>query len=95
MVIVMATNFKHRVSRLETSSGFGEVRFLLRNGQRVGIPGKQILAACNEAIDGGGTRRAQILLNAERASDGSTLHNLCQAIAAGPVAPGEVNDGQF
>lgn len=88
----MATSFEQRVTRLETAGGFGEVVFRLRNGGRAGIRRKEILSACNEAIDGAGSRRAQVLLNAESSSDGSQLHCMVQAIASGPVPHGEVNE---
>jgi hypothetical protein len=85
-------NFSDRTRRLETASGFGEVVFHLRNGSRAGIRRKEILTATNEAVSGIHSRRASVLLNAERASDGSQLHVLAQAIASGPVAHGMVNE---
>jgi hypothetical protein len=83
-------NFEKRLRRIEAGAGYAEVFFVLA-GQRAGIPRKQILAACNEAVSGVHSRRASVLLNAERASDGSQLHVLAQAIAAGPVPHGMVN----
>lgn len=85
-------NFSDRLKRLETASGFGEVVFRLGNGSRAAIRCKEILFAVSEAIDGRRSRRAQIMLNATRASDGSHLHEMAQAIATGPVPHGEVND---
>jgi hypothetical protein len=87
--------FKQRVSRLEVASGFGEVVFRLRNGARASIRRKELLRAVSEAVDGFHSRRAQVLLNAEKASDGNQLHHLAQALASGPVAHGEVNDEQI
>jgi hypothetical protein len=84
--------FEKRVQRLESSAGFGEVVFRLRSGARAGIRRKELLVAIGQACEGAQTRRAQILLNAERASDTSHLHTMVQAIASGPVPQGMVNE---
>jgi hypothetical protein len=85
-------NLKQRILRLEAGAGFGEVVFLLANRSRAGIRRKELLDAVSEAVDGTITRRAQILLSATRAVDGSQLHTMVQALAAGPVPPGEINE---
>jgi hypothetical protein len=84
--------FEKRVSRLESSAGFAEAVFRLRSVSRAGIRRKELLTALSEAIDGAGTQRAQILLNAESAIGGGQLHTMCQAIAAGPVPCGGINE---
>jgi hypothetical protein len=83
-------NANARLNRLESGAGFGEVLFRLRNGQRAGIRKKELLSAVSEAVEGVHSRRAMVLLNAEHSSNGQ-LHHLAQALAAGPVAPGKVN----
>jgi hypothetical protein len=88
----MMMNFKQRLSRLEVASGFPEVVFRLRSGQLGAIRRKKLLLAANEAIENAGTRRSQIMLNATRASDGSQLHVLAQAIASGGVPHGGINE---
>ena len=85
-------NLKQRIRRLEEGAGFSEVVFLLANRSRAGIRRKELLDAVNEVVVGAGSRRAQILLNAISANDGSRLHNLAQALASGPVPHGMVND---
>jgi hypothetical protein len=92
MVVMMMRNFKQRTARLESASGFGEVRFYLKNGSRSGIRRKEILHALGEAVSGIHSRRASVLLNAEHSISGGNLHHLAQAIAAGPVEPGTVNE---
>jgi hypothetical protein len=55
---------------------------------------RELLPAISEAIHGAASRRGMILLNATSASDGSQLHHLSQALAAGGVPAGEVNDDE-
>jgi hypothetical protein len=79
-----------RVERLEASAGFGEIRYRLRNGARASIRRRELLTALSEATTGVHSRRAMVLLNADDSNGG--LPNLVQAIAAGPVPHGEVNE---
>jgi hypothetical protein len=88
----MRRDFDRRLRKLEAASGCAEVRFRLRSGQLAGIKRRELLTAISEAIDGAVTRRAQVLLNAEACSDGSQLHSLVKALAAGGVPHGSVND---
>lgn len=85
-------NLKQRILRLEAGAGFGEVIFILANRSRAGIRRKELLDAVSEAVSGSGSRRAQIMLTAKIALDGSQLHTMVQALSAGPVPPGEVNE---
>lgn len=87
----MIENLQRRVQALERKSG-GDVIFTAGDGSQAGIRTAELLDSLNEALTGKRTRRAGILLNARKASDGSRLHELAQALAAGPVPPGEVNE---
>ena len=81
----MIGNLKGRVERLEKGAGMNGVDYVLPNGAHARIKNRDVLAAAREAIFGPRSIRANILLRAESASDGSRLHELCQALAAGPV----------
>lgn len=83
-------NIKLRLDALERRDG--DVIFTMADGTREPLRRKSLLAAIDHAIAGVRTRGANILLRARKANDGSHLHEMCQALAAGPVPPGEINE---
>jgi L-aminopeptidase/D-esterase-like protein len=81
---------KRRIERLEQASG-GDVTFTLSNGTTSAIRRSGILDAVIAAVRGKDSAETSILRSAVRASDGSRLHEMVQAMAAGPVPRGEFN----
>ena len=63
--------------------------FDLSNGAARALRQSWLLQALHEAITGVETWQARVMLTAVRASDGSRLHELAQALAAGPNLEGE------
>lgn len=81
----MIEKLKNRVAKLEQNGGMTGTGYTLPGGAHSRIRNRDILDAMSEAIEGKQTLRATILLRAESSSDGSHLHELCQALAAGPI----------
>jgi len=86
------SNLQRRLAALEGIQG-GDVIFTLIDNTRAGIRPKRLLESLLDAIDKRDTPGARIMLRAKRASDGSRLHEVAQALRAGPVPPGQVNPG--
>lgn len=63
----------------------GDAEFLLEGGARASIKLRELPDALHEAVTDQNTFRARVLLNAVAARDGSHLHELAQAMHAGPV----------
>lgn len=81
-----------RVAEMEREYGVGEVIFTLDDGTKAGMRRKEFLVAVDEGITGKNTRRANLLCRAVKASNGSRMHEIVQALRAGPVPPGQVNE---
>lgn len=81
----MYNTMKNRLARLESGAGMGGTDYALPNGAHSRIRHRDVLDAMGEAIEGANTVRAQVMLNAISASDGSRLHELCQALVNGPA----------
>lgn len=75
---------RNRVRRLEHARGFGEDLFTMEDGTRITLTRGEVMEALDEAVHGVSTRRAQVLLQATKASSGC-LYQLAQAMHAGPV----------
>lgn len=81
-----------RLTRLESDAHMGDAEFTLEGGARASVKQRELLDAVHEAAFGESTFRARVLLNAVSAKDGSQIHSLCQALAAGPIKnPKETN----
>lgn len=83
-------DLRRRVERLEKSDG-GDVTFTMADGSKGSIRRKQILDAVTAATRGEESTRANLLRHAVSASDGSRLHEVVQAMEAGPVPRGVLN----
>lgn len=83
----MTERLRSRIERAERAMRTGEVAFELRDGSTAGLPGRSMADALFEGIENAGTRRAHVMRTAIRASDGSRMHELCQALAFGPLIP--------
>jgi len=83
----MTHSFLNRLERVERTLRTGEVEFELCDGSTATMPGRSMADAMFEGIANEGTPRARIMRTAIRASDGSRLHELCQALAFGPFVP--------
>jgi hypothetical protein len=84
-------SLQRRIATLESANP-GDVIFFLHGGSRATIPEKRLLDGLLDVIGKRDTPGARIMLQAKRASDDSQLHFLAQALRAGPVPPGQVND---
>ena len=76
---------ENRIGRLETGARLGEVEYTFPGGAHARLSRSDQVSALHEAVDGVKTWRASVLLNAVSCSDGSHLHDLAAALAAGPV----------
>ncbi len=90
----MIEKLKNRIERLESNARMGEVEFTLENGARARIRSRKLLDAARSALfDESPTFAGNTLLHATSASDGSRIHELCRALAAGPVKRNASPDG--
>lgn len=84
-------SLQKRIAALKRIDG-GDVVFVLYDGSRATIPAKRLLDGLLDVIAKRDTAGARIMLQAKTASDGSRLHDLAQAMRAGPVPAGQYND---
>ena len=90
----MIEKLKNRIERLESNARMGEVQFLLENGARAGVRSRNLLDALRSALfDPSPNFGGNVLLHAASASDGSRIHELVRALAAGPVKRNSSPDG--
>lgn len=80
-------DFRRRLAKLE--QGHGDVIFELSNGAHRVLRSSWLVRALYEAIDGVDTWQARAMLTAVSVSGGGRLHELAQALAAGPNLGGE------
>jgi hypothetical protein len=81
-----------RLTALEARLGVVLDVYLLRSGERATLPKNQRLQACVDVLAGRPTERARVMLEAVSTSGGDRLHELCQALAAGPVPRGQFHN---
>lgn len=86
-------DLRRRLAKLE--QGHGDVIFELPNGAARVLRRPWLLQALHEAITGVGTWQARAMLTAVSVNDGSHLHELAQALAAGPNLKGELPEGEL
>ena len=84
----MIRDLRRRIAKLE--QGHGDVIIDLSDGSARVLRRSWLLQALHEAITGLGTWQARAMLNAVAVNDGSRLHELAQALAAGPNLEGEL-----
>jgi hypothetical protein len=81
-------DLRRRLAKLE--QGHGDVIFELPNGAARVLRRSWLLRALDEAITGGDTWQARAMLTAVSVTGGGRLHELAQALAAGPNLEGEL-----
>jgi|GEM_PF-6610629 len=82
------SDFTARLTALEAKLGVALDVYLLRSGEHATLPKNQRMAAFDDVLHGRPTERARIILEAESSSGGDRMHELLQALHAGPVPRG-------
>ena len=85
-------DLRRRLVSLEKELAIAVDVYVLRSGERKTLRSNERLAAFLDALHGRPTERARLMLEAVSTSGGDRLFELCQALAAGPVPRGQVND---
>ena len=80
----MTGTLKRRLRVIEQRGRLDEVVFTMPDGTKAGIPRRQVLRSMIDGIRGIDSTGAWIMRRAVDASDGSSLHSMCQALAKGP-----------
>jgi len=81
----MITNLRNRLQRLESNGRMGEIELTLENNARVSIRRRRLLDVVHDALfasDKG--LEGSAMLRTVRMSDQSHIHQLVQALHAGP-----------
>jgi hypothetical protein len=91
----MNRNLQGRVERLESDARMGDSEFTLEGGARAAVKMRELPDAIFEAVTNQKTFRASVLLHATSAKDGSQIHSLCQALAAGPIKKKETSPNEI
>jgi hypothetical protein len=76
---------ENRIGQLETNARLGEVDYILTNNAHARLRRRDQVGGLHDAVDGVRSFRATVLINALAAADNSRLHELAQAMTAGPV----------
>lgn len=86
------TDLVQRVKVLEEKFGIMLDVYLLRSGERVSLARNQRLPEFSDVLHRRPSERARLMLEAVSTSGGDRLHELCQALAAGPIPRGQFNN---